>query len=102
MNIAARATWAPGRGSVHGKRVQPVRDRHLEQLVPRRVELDLVDPVPVAVVGPQHRRVLVRLPAPLERLAAGDLAERAGALGAQSAPSRSSASTSGRSCSKTL
>src|SRR5215210_7000626 len=39
------------------------------------MELHLVDPVPVAVVGSQDRRVLVREPAPFERLAAELLAE---------------------------
>jgi hypothetical protein len=38
------------------------------------VELDLVDPVAVAIVGAELRRVLVRLPAELDHLgAAGDL-----------------------------
>jgi hypothetical protein len=44
------------------------------------VELDLVDPVPVAVVRAQDGRVLVGEPPPLERLAAGELAERGRAL----------------------
>ena len=41
------------------------------------MELDLVDPVAVAVVGVQHRRVLVRETPPLEWLTAEKLAERA-------------------------
>ena len=80
MNIAARATCAPGRGSRQGSACSAVRDGDVHQLVPGGVELDLVDPVAVAVVGAQDGRVLVRLPAPLERLAARDLAERAGAV----------------------
>ena len=88
-DVRARARLAPGQG------VQPVRDGDVQQLVPGGVELDLVDAVAVAVVRAQHRRVLVRLPAPLERLAAGDLADRADRSSAQPAPSRSSASTSG-------
>jgi hypothetical protein len=47
-----------------------------QQRVPGRVELDLVDPLAVAVVRLQARRVLVREPAPFERLAAERCAER--------------------------
>jgi hypothetical protein len=43
--------------------VQAVPHRHRHQLVPGRVELHLVDPVPEAVVRVQHRRVLVGLAA---------------------------------------
>ena len=43
------------------------------------MELDLVDPVAVAVVGVQHRRILVGQPAPLLRLGTA----RAPAEGAQ-------------------
>src|SRR5882757_8714656 len=57
MYMAARATCAPGRSLVHA------RQRH--QLVPRRVELDLVDAVAVAVEGLQLGRVLVGQAAPL-------------------------------------
>jgi len=41
----------------------PYRDRH--QRMPGRVELHLVDAVAEAIVGPQHRRMLVCLTAPL-------------------------------------
>ena len=42
--------------------VQPAGHRDPHQLVPGRVELDLVDAMAVAVMGPQSRRVLVREP----------------------------------------
>ena len=81
MNIAARATWAPGSRLAPGQRVQAVRDPERHQLVPRRVELDLVDPVAEAVVGAQPRRVLVRLrPQPDRVRAPADRAELAGSL----------------------
>lgn len=55
---------------------QAVLDRGAHQLVPGRVELHLVDPVAVAVVGAQPGRVLVRQPPPLlGLLAAGQPAE---------------------------
>ena len=67
-----------GLGLAPGQRVQAVGDVHRHQLVPGRVELDLVDPVAEAVVGAELRRVLVRQPAELDRLgAAGDLADGA-------------------------
>ena len=47
-----------------------------EQRVPGGMELDLVDPLAVAVVCPQLRRILICEPAPFERLAAERLAER--------------------------
>ncbi len=50
---------APRRG------VQAVRDGHRHQVVPVRVELDLVDAVPHSVVRTQHGRILVDDPAPL-------------------------------------
>ena len=59
--------------------------RRVHQLVPGRMELDLVDALAVAVVGAQHRRVCVRQPAPFERLAAG---ERRGPPDAFLRPSR--------------
>jgi hypothetical protein len=63
------------------KSVQPVADPDPHQLVPRGVELDLVDPVPVPVVGSKHRLVLVRLEAPADRLRASrDLTDRQRAL----------------------
>jgi hypothetical protein len=49
--------------------VEAVLDADPKQLVPRRVELDLV-------VAPQPRRILVREPAELERRAAAEAAER--------------------------
>ena len=50
-------------------------DAEAHQLVPGGVELDLVDPVAVAIVGAELRRVLVRLPAQLDHVgASGDLA----------------------------
>ncbi len=42
-----------------------------------RVKIDLVDPLAVAVVRAELRRVLVREPAPLERLTAEHLAAHA-------------------------
>ena len=103
MNIAARATWAPGCGSRHGSEwiPKPIPDAH--QLVPRRVELDLVDPVAEAVVGDEPRRVLVRLASPsLGLLGAGERSDLATRSSAHSPPSRRSASTSTRSSAKTL
>ena len=47
-----------------------------QQRVPGRVELDLVDPLAVAVVRAEHRRMLVREPPPLERLPAQHASER--------------------------
>jgi len=41
--------------------VDCVRDRKAHQLVPRRVEIDLVDAVSETIVSAQARRVLVRL-----------------------------------------
>src|SRR5205823_10826332 len=55
---------------------QPRTDRGVEQRVPGRVEVHLVDPVAVPVVCAQHRRVPVGLLAPpLRLLATGELAE---------------------------
>ena len=72
-------------------------DRQAHQVVPRRMELDLVDALAEAVVRAQLRRMLVREPPPLERRA-GRAAGRtpSTAPAAQPAPSRSSASASGR------
>ena len=81
MNIAARATWAPGRGSRQGERVQAVADADPHQLVPGGVELDLVDAVAEAVVGAQLGRVLVRLEAPSgSRLGAPQIAPSSAGL----------------------
>jgi hypothetical protein len=53
-----------------------VADRDLHQLVPRRVELDLVDSFAEAVVSAQPRRVRVGLEAPVDGLLrAGERAE---------------------------
>ncbi len=61
--------------------VQFVLHAHLHQLMPGGVKLDLVDAVAVAVVGAQHRLVLVGQPAPLLLgLAADELAELRGPL----------------------
>src|SRR5881398_3021269 len=50
-----------------GGRVHAAPDGALEQPVPGRMELDLVDPVPEPVVGPELRRVAVGLEPPLDR-----------------------------------
>ena len=84
-HVRTRAGVPPRRG------VHPGADGHVHQLVPGRVELDLVDAVAEPVVGAQHGRVLVGQPAPVLRLggagAAADLADLrlrpAGALAAQ-------------------
>ena len=57
------------------ERVEAMREREAHELVPRRMKLDRVDPLAVAVVGAELRRVLVREPPPLERLAGEDPAE---------------------------
>ena len=74
----ARPARLPPRQRVHAR-----LDPEPQQRVPGRVELDLVDPLAVPVVRAQHRRVLVREPPPLERLAAERLARtrRAGLPG---------------------
>ena len=95
-DVRAGARVGPGKG------VQPVGDGHLQQPVIRRVVLDLVDAVAVAVVGAQDRLVLVREPAPLGGLAAGDLPSARARSAAQPPPSRSTASIRTRSCSNTL
>ena len=74
MKSAARATCAPSRVVRPGERVQAVaRSRCRISVVPRRMELDLVDARAEAVVRAELRRVLVREPAPLERRAAEPL-----------------------------
>ena len=59
-----------GPGAVVGPRrgVDAVLDRHAHQLVIGGVVVDAVDPVPVAVMGAQHRHVRVGLLAPELRL----------------------------------
>jgi len=69
-NVRAGARITPGR------RVHAVAHAELEQRVPCGMKLDVVDPVAEAVVGAQHGRVLVRKPAPLERLTSELVAER--------------------------
>ena len=67
------------------QRVQLVLDAHPHQLVPGRVELDLVDAVAVAVVGVKNGLVLVGEPAPACcGLASDQPPERGGALAAPS------------------
>jgi hypothetical protein len=56
--------------------VQPVLDARSHQRVPGGMELDLVDPVSEPVVSPEARRILVRKPAPLERLTCQERTER--------------------------
>ena len=87
-----------------GRAVQLVLDRGAQQLVPGGVELDLVDAVAVAVVGLQLRRRSRWRGgrAPAARGAAGVGADGGDPPSAHSAPSRRTASTSGRSASKTL
>ena len=68
---AARATCAPGRGSAHGSGVDLAGDRAVEQPVPARVELDLVDAVAEAVVGDQPRLVALGAPGMLLRFGGG-------------------------------
>ncbi len=74
--------------------VQPPAHRRAHQPVPRRVELDLVDAVAVAVVGVQHRRVGVGEAGVLACLGRGDERGQAAAArgSASSAPSRATAS----------
>ena len=62
-DVGAGTGFAPGRG------VQAVADPDSHQLMPGGVELDLVDPVAVAVVGAQLGLSLVGLHSPLDRLA---------------------------------
>ena len=76
-NPAARATWAPGRSTAHGRAVEPVAHRHLHQLVVGGVVVHLVDPMAEAVVGAQLGRVPVRLEPPADGLGrAGQTPER--------------------------
>jgi hypothetical protein len=55
---------------------QPGTHGHVQQRVPGRMEVNLIDAVPEPVVGTQHRRVPVGHVAPaLRLLAAGQLAQ---------------------------
>ncbi len=47
--------------------MQPVADRDCQQLVPGRVEVDLVDPVATRIVAAQHRLIDVGQPGLLLR-----------------------------------
>ncbi len=91
------ALVSPGGG------VQPVLDGCAQQLVVAGVVVDLVDPVAVAVVGMQHRRVAVGFVAPALRLgASGEPTERAELVRcALPAPYRSTASCNVASAVKT-
>ncbi len=72
-----------GLGLAPRQAVDPARHRPLQQPVPRRIELDGVDPVAEAIVGGQPRLVALGAAGVLARLdAAGDGAGLAGALGA--------------------
>ena len=53
MNSAAADDVGAGLGLAPGQAVDAARHRALEQPVPRRIELDGVDPIAVAVVGGQ-------------------------------------------------
>ena len=75
-DVGARLGLAPR------QRVQPEADPLRHQLVPGRVEIDLVDAVPEAVVRLQRRLVLVRLTAPaLGLCGAGEASDLADLLG---------------------
>src|SRR5436305_9159997 len=52
------------------KRVDLALDRPAQQPVPGRIELHLVDPIPVAIVRTEHRLVSLGAPTMLERLEA--------------------------------
>ncbi len=65
--LGARPRIGPGRG------VQAFPRRHVHQLVVRRMVIDLVHPVAIAVVGLELRLVGVGLVAPLDHLRAGGL-----------------------------
>ena len=67
-DVRARALLLPRQA------VDSVRHRDAHQLVPRRMELDLVDAVAVTIVRPQPRSVLVGLGSPgLRRARPGEL-----------------------------
>ena len=71
----------PAAASRHGSACSPCSTAASHQLVLGRVELDLVDAVAEAVVGAQHRRVLVGLDAPARCALAARRARRARAGG---------------------
>ena len=62
-----RATCAPGCRRGPRQRVRAVADRQRHQLVPRRMELDLVDAVAEAVVAPELGQVAVGVARQLAR-----------------------------------
>src|SRR5947199_6478 len=76
MGAEQNHLWPVSSYSAPGPRARLVADGEAQELVPGGVELDLVDAVAVAVVGTEDGRIGVRLHAPAERLAAGELAER--------------------------
>jgi hypothetical protein len=76
--------------------VEPVLDAEAEELVPRGVEVDLVDPLAEAVVGAEDRRVLVREPSELERTSAAEPSERRAPLFGRGAAVTPERPTSGR------
>ncbi len=87
-HVRAGPLVGPGRG------VQAVPDRGGHQLVPGRMEVDLVDPVAARVVGAQHRLVHVGQPGLL--LGAGRAGQQPSSCSsarAQPAPSRSRAAS---------
>ena len=63
-----------------------VPDTHLEKPVPRRMELDLIDPDPVAVMGPERGNMSVGFETPRDRLAAADLPETLDAVVSPATP----------------
>ena len=78
MNIAARATCAPGCGSAHAEVCAPRGDRRAEHPVVRRVVLDLVEAEAPAVVRVGDGGVDVgELGVALERRRADELARLA-------------------------
>ena len=57
-----------GLGRFPGQRMESVTDRQVEELVPGRMELDLVDPVAVSVVSSKFGGVAIGEEAPLVHL----------------------------------
>lgn len=54
--------------SLPGKGMHAVLDGEIHEVMPRGMELDLVDTVSVCIVGVEFRRELVGVAAPLKRL----------------------------------
>ena len=103
MNSAARTTCASGPLFAPRQAGDPALDRAAQQPVPARVEVDLVDPVAVAVVGAQDGRFRsARRPcSAASTLPAAPPVSRARST-PQPPPSRSSPSRSARSLSNRL